>query len=203
MTAPPVDLVAYHVGIVVRELDGVMGLYQRMLGIEHWRMRGRQQSRMPWDARSTDGRLKVAFGRAGGHVRVLQPLEGRTPHMDFLEKHGDGVQHIGFWTPDVRAAVENAVKEGGQDHAGAIGPTGNAEVQLSPGAGHGGDRRMLPTDRMAYVDPGTGRSPARVHRPLGRRRPARVASRRLRHAPPAVATLVTTPSSCSRVNECA
>jgi len=157
MTAPPVDLVAYHVGIVVRDLDAVMGLYQPMLGIEHWRMREAATVKMPWDARSTDGRLKVAFGRGWGLTfELLQPLEGRTPHMDFLEKHGDGVQHIGFWTPDVRAAVENAVREGGQITLARLDPDGNAEVQLSPGAGMEAIVGMLPTDRLAYVDPGMG-----------------------------------------------
>jgi catechol 2,3-dioxygenase-like lactoylglutathione lyase family enzyme len=157
MTAPPGELVAYHVGIVVRDLEAVKGLYPRVLGIDHWHMREVATVKMPWDARSTDGRLKVAFGRATGLTfELLQPLEGRTPHMEFLEKHGDGVQHIGFWTPDVRAAVERAVKEGGQITLARFDPTGNAEVQLSPGASMEAIARMLPTDRMAYVDTGLG-----------------------------------------------
>ena len=157
MTAPPGELVAYHIGIVVRDLEAVQGLYQRVLGIDHWQMREVATARMPWDAHSTDGRLKVAFGRAAGLTfELLQPLEGRTPHMDFLEKHGDGVQHIGFWTPDVRAAVERAVKEGGRITLARLDPSGNAEVQLSPGAGTEAIVNMLPMDRLAYVDPGLG-----------------------------------------------
>ncbi len=157
MTAPPGELVAYHIGIVVGNLQAVADRYQRVLGVDRWRMREVATVRMPWDARSTDGRLNVAFGRAAGLTfELLQPLDGRTPHMDFLEKHGDGVQHIGFWTPDVRAVVDNAVKEGGRITLARLDPNGNAEVQLSPGASMEAIVGMLPTDMIAYVDPGMG-----------------------------------------------
>jgi hypothetical protein len=157
MTAPPGELVAYHIGIVVGDLQAVADRYQRMLGVDHWRMREVATVRMPWDARSTDGRLKVAFGRAAGLTfELLQPLDGRTPHMDFLEQHGDGVQHIGFWAPDVRAVVDNAVKEGGRITLARLDANGNAEVQLSPGASMEAIVGLLPTDRLAYVDPGMG-----------------------------------------------
>ncbi len=134
ITAPTGDLVAYHVGIVVCDLQAVADRYQRILGVDRWRMPELATVKVPWDARSTDARLRVAFGRGAGLTfELIQVLEGRTPHLDFLDKHGDGVQHIGFWTPDVRAVVERAVKEGGRVTLARFDPNGNAEVQLSPG----------------------------------------------------------------------
>ena len=38
MGAPP-DIVAFHVGIVVRDLHAVMDRYQRMFALEHWHLR--------------------------------------------------------------------------------------------------------------------------------------------------------------------
>jgi methylmalonyl-CoA/ethylmalonyl-CoA epimerase len=129
ITAPTGDLVAYHVGIVVCDLQAVADRYQRILGVDRWRMHELATVKVPWDARSTDARLRVAFGRGAGLTfELIQVLEGRTPHLDFLDKHGDGVQHIGFWTSDVRAVVERAVKEGGRVTLARFDPNGNAEV---------------------------------------------------------------------------
>lgn len=36
MTAPPGGLVAYHIGIVVHDLQAVADRYQRILGIDRW-----------------------------------------------------------------------------------------------------------------------------------------------------------------------
>jgi catechol 2,3-dioxygenase-like lactoylglutathione lyase family enzyme len=157
MTAPPADLLAYHVGFVVRDLEAVADRYSRTLGVQRWLTRELTMPRTPWDARSTDARLRIAFGRSAGLTfELIQVLEGRTPHLDFLEQHGEGVQHIGFWAPDVRAVVERAVKEGGRITLARFDPNGNAEVQLAPGASMDTIAGMLPSDQMAYVDPGLG-----------------------------------------------
>jgi catechol 2,3-dioxygenase-like lactoylglutathione lyase family enzyme len=157
MTAPPGDLVAYHVGIVVHDVEAVALAYQRMLGVDRWRTHELAVPKVPFDARSTNARLKIAFGRGAGLTfELIQVLEGRTPHLDFLEKHGDGVQHIGFWTPDVRAAVERAVEAGGRVTLARFEPNGTAEVQLSPGASMEAIVGAIPSNRIAYVDPGLG-----------------------------------------------
>ena len=41
MGAPP-EIVAFHVGIVVRDLQAVMDRYKRMFAIEHWHIRDPQ-----------------------------------------------------------------------------------------------------------------------------------------------------------------
>ena len=38
--------------------------------------------------------------------------EGKIAHKVFLDEHGEGLQHIGIWTPDVQAAVREAVTKG-------------------------------------------------------------------------------------------
>ena len=157
MTAPPADLVAYHLGFVVYDLEAVARTYQRVLGVDRWRTRELAMPRAPFDARSTDARLKIAFGRGAGLTfELIQVLEGRTPHLDFLERNGEGIQHIGFWTSDVRKAVERAVAEGGRITLARFDPNGNAEVQLSPGTSTEAILGALSPDRLAYVDPGLG-----------------------------------------------
>ena len=157
MTAPPGDLLAYHLGFVVRDLDAVADAYRRVLGVDHWRRHDMQVARVPWDPRSTDAKLSVAFGRTAGLTfELIQVREGRTPHLDFLEAHGEGVQHIGFWTADVRAAVEHAVGQGGRITLARYDGAGNAVVQLTPGSGTETILQSLGASRLAYVDPGPG-----------------------------------------------
>ena len=157
MTAPPSDLLAYHLGFVVRDLEAVAERYQRMLGIDHWRVHDLEVARLPWDPRSTDARLTVAFGRAAGQTfELIQVREGRTPHLDFLETHGEGVQHIGFWTADVRAAVEHMVSQGGRVTLARYGPDTTAVVQLTPGSSTEAIVGSIDPGRLAYVDPGVG-----------------------------------------------
>jgi catechol 2,3-dioxygenase-like lactoylglutathione lyase family enzyme len=158
VTAPPPDLLAYHLGFVVRDLDAVADRYSRMLGVDRWRTHELAVPRLAWDPRSTDARIRVAFGRAVGMTfELIQVQEGRTPHLDFLETHGEGIQHIGIWAPDVRAAVQHAVSQGGRvTLARYDDQTGTATVQLSPSSSSDAIIASLEHARLSYVDPGLG-----------------------------------------------
>jgi catechol 2,3-dioxygenase-like lactoylglutathione lyase family enzyme len=155
MTAPPSDLLAYHLGFVVRDLHAAADRYQHMLGVDRWRLRELAVPKVPWDARSTDAQLLIGFGRAAGlTIELIQVREGRTPHLDFLETHGEGVQHIGIYTYDVRAAVEHAVSLGGRVTLARYDPNNSVVVQLTPASGMDAIVKSIDPGRIAYIDPG-------------------------------------------------
>lgn len=155
MSAPPPDLAAYHVGIVVYDLDAARDRYRKMLGIELWRERELQRLRAPWHPRFTDARLRIAFGRGAGLTfELIQVLEGTNQHSEFLQAHGEGVQHIGFWTPDLRASVESALAQGAQLVTGLVDPDGTGSVELTPGSSTEEIIRALDPRGITYVDPG-------------------------------------------------
>ena len=69
MGVPP-DLVAFHVGIVVRDLHAVMDRYQRLFALEHWHLRDPQPG-IP---------LRIAYGgRAGTGLafELIEPVPAR------------------------------------------------------------------------------------------------------------------------------
>jgi catechol 2,3-dioxygenase-like lactoylglutathione lyase family enzyme len=171
MTAPPSDLLAYHVGFVVRDLDAVVEAYRRMLGVDRWRIHELPAPKQSWNPTTSDARLKIAFGRAAGLTfEVIQVLQGRTPHLDFLEAHGDGIQHIGFWAPDVREAVEHMVSQGGRVTLARYDESSNtAEVQLTPSSTSNDIVNSLDAARLAYVDPGAGGVQLELVGPAGAR----------------------------------
>ncbi len=155
MSAPPPDLLAFHLGIVVRDFDAVADVYQRMLGIDQWHVREVSRTPPPWNERYTNSRIKIGFGRGAGLTfELIQVLEGRTQHSEFLEAHGEGVQHIGFWSQDVRASVEAAVAQGARIVTAMLDENDNAVLQLTPGSSNEAIIRAIPPGRLAYVDPG-------------------------------------------------
>lgn len=129
MTLP--DLKAFHIAIVVRDLEAAIEGYRRILGADLWRVR----------ERSANG-TRFAYGRGAGQTWEMIEVQGpgSTQFHRFLEEHGEGVQHIGFWTPDVRAAVETALKGGARLVSASTDEQGNTSVQLLPGPAVGPER---------------------------------------------------------------
>jgi catechol 2,3-dioxygenase-like lactoylglutathione lyase family enzyme len=143
MSAPPLP-VAFHVGIVVRDIEAVIDRYKRMLGLDIWHVRDRGNGR------------KLAYGGRDGTgfaFELIQPGPNEDDQMtQFLAESGEGVQHIGFWTPDLLGSLKTAVAEGAQLVAGGYEAKDNTVVQMD-----------LPSDaptllrHMAYLEPGAGK----------------------------------------------
>jgi catechol 2,3-dioxygenase-like lactoylglutathione lyase family enzyme len=142
MGAPP-DIVAFHVGIVVRDLHAVMDRYQRMFALEHWHLREPQPG-LP---------MRIAYGGRTGTglaFELIEPVPGEPSQWSaFLEQHGEGVQHIGLWTPDLLGALQAAVAEGGTLVFGPFEQRGHTVVQVEMPPG------QLPR-QLAYIDVGLG-----------------------------------------------
>jgi catechol 2,3-dioxygenase-like lactoylglutathione lyase family enzyme len=102
------DLRVFHLGMVVRDLEATVEMYRRALGVENWQMKTGGTPESP---------VKLAYGGGDGHVayeifQVTKP--GSSMFHVFLEEHGEGVQHIGYWTTDLKASVQTALDAGGR-----------------------------------------------------------------------------------------
>ncbi|HWO73291.1 MAG TPA: VOC family protein [Dehalococcoidia bacterium] len=141
MSAPP-EIVAFHLGIVVRSIEAVTDRYGRMFGIDRW------QERPPMEG----VQARVVYGGREGlgiALELIEPYPGSGGQMsEFLGSRGEGVQHIGLWTPDLRASLQAAVDEGGRLVAGPYEVRGGTVVQVEvpPGA--------PPPRQLAFIDPG-------------------------------------------------
>jgi methylmalonyl-CoA/ethylmalonyl-CoA epimerase len=122
MTAPVVT--AFHIAIVVRDIDKAIEVYRRLLGAEHWRTREMSPT------------TRIAYGSGSGATWELIEVtgDGSSQFHHFRDQHGEGVQHIGFWTPDLRASIEGALAEGAQLVSASTDTGGNSVVQLLPRA---------------------------------------------------------------------
>jgi catechol 2,3-dioxygenase-like lactoylglutathione lyase family enzyme len=60
-----------------------------------------------------DYQIDLRQAEVGGlNLEVIQPLEGDTPVKEFLEKKGEGIQHIGFFVDDLDQETTKLAENG-------------------------------------------------------------------------------------------
>lgn len=85
---------------------------------------------------ATRADVRIAYGSAGGQTWELIEVfgSGGSPFHEFRERHSEGVQHIGFWTADIRVSVEDVLSKGGKLVSATADAQGQTAVQLLPAA---------------------------------------------------------------------
>ncbi len=105
-----------QIGIVVRDLDRAMEAYWRILGIGPWRVYSHGQPTVPvttYRGRPESFHHRVALADVGGvQLELIQHLDGNTLYKEFLDRFGEGVQHLGVFVEDARATVREAEAAG-------------------------------------------------------------------------------------------
>jgi methylmalonyl-CoA epimerase len=91
-----------HVGIAVRDLDAAVDWYETMFGatVVH---RERIES---------DGVEEALIKVADSYIQLLTPYADTSPLAKYMERHGEGIHHVGYRVDDC-GQVLDAVKEQG------------------------------------------------------------------------------------------
>ena len=88
-----------HIGAVVKNIDRVIEYYSRVFGIGPFEIYD-FHPRKAW-VRGQEVRpfeLKIATAGVGSaKMELIQVTRGEPPHREFLEIHGEGLQHLGFY----------------------------------------------------------------------------------------------------------
>jgi 4-hydroxyphenylpyruvate dioxygenase-like putative hemolysin len=110
--------------VVVNSVEKAVEAYKRFLGDGQWRIRDMAAG------------IRIAYGSAGGQTWELIEVNGPggSQFHRFRDEHGEGVQHIGFWTPDIRASVEDSLAGGARLVSATTDAQGNTAMQLLPRA---------------------------------------------------------------------
>ena len=94
----------HHIGIAVTRLADAYRLYRDVLGLPLVR-----------EATVPDQGVRAALLAAGeSEIELLEPLGGSSGLARFIERHGEGLHHLCFDTPDVAAEL-GAVKAKGAE----------------------------------------------------------------------------------------
>ncbi len=91
-----------HVGIACRDLDAAIAFYRDTYGfaLTHVEVNEEQGVR--------EAMLKVNEADDGhaSYVQLLEPTRPDSPVATFLDRHGEGLHHVAFGTPDVATAAD-------------------------------------------------------------------------------------------------
>ena len=101
-----------QIGIVVKDIPRAVDFYQRTFGIT-FQVIDRPKETCQLHGEESCFRMKTALGNiAGLQIELIQVLEGRTAHVEFMEAHGEGLHHFGIYVEDLESEIAACAKEG-------------------------------------------------------------------------------------------
>lgn len=100
-----------QIGVVVRDLDRTVKVLSEVFGLGPFRFITYPTDRadLTTTYRGNPGQFshRIAFTEIGPiELEIVQPLEGKSTLTEFLEEHGEGIQHIRFNVDDVQQVVD-------------------------------------------------------------------------------------------------
>ncbi len=118
-----------HVGIAVSNLDETLKFYTETLGLK-------------FDGVEvvSDQKVKVAFLPIGDtEIELLESTDPDGPIAKYIEKKGEGIQHIAFRVDNIQAALDNMRQKGVRliDEQPRYGAGGAQIAFLHPKSTHG------------------------------------------------------------------
>ncbi|GAB6887531.1 methylmalonyl-CoA epimerase [Desulfothermus okinawensis JCM 13304] len=91
-----------HIGIAVKSLDDAVKFYENALGLKCEKI-----EEVPTQ------KVKTAFFDIGGvHLELLEPTAEDSPIARFLQRNGEGVHHIAYFSDDIVAQLSKAKEAG-------------------------------------------------------------------------------------------
>ena len=91
-----------HIGVAVKSIEEVAKVYTELLGLE---MHGIEEVQ--------DQKVKVAFIPVGeSEFELLEATDPESSVAKFIEKRGEGIQHIALRVDDIEKALEELKQKG-------------------------------------------------------------------------------------------
>lgn len=105
-----------QVAIVCKDIEATTKRWAELLGVAPPRInttRPGREVKVVYRGQPSDGRAKLAFIRLGQVVlEFIEPVGENTSWREFLDKHGEGVQHLGFQVLELDRTLETLQKLG-------------------------------------------------------------------------------------------
>lgn len=91
-----------HLGIAVHSIAQARTFYENVLGLTCERIE-----------EVASQKVRTAFFSIGDtHIELLEPTDPQSPIAKFLDKHGEGIHHIGYASDKVEQELEKAKENG-------------------------------------------------------------------------------------------
>ena len=128
-----------QIGVIVRDMDKAIEYYQA-LGMGPFKpLKVTHTERRIYGKVVTDVKNVIRVTQMGQvQLELIQPLAGQSIQSEFLERHGEGINHLGFFVDDVDKEMARLVQRG-------------FRVIASTRFAGGGGGAYFDTDRVAGV----------------------------------------------------
>ncbi len=108
MTTPKMPIPVSQVALVVSDLEKSMRAYSETMGWGPWTIYEYHAPRLhDTIVRGAPGAftwIGAETNVGSTYVELLQPLEGPSPFREFMDQHGEGLHHIGYWAKTMEEA---------------------------------------------------------------------------------------------------
>ncbi|WP_025270176.1 methylmalonyl-CoA epimerase [Hippea sp. KM1] len=91
-----------HIGVAVKDLNKAISLYRDVLGFELLEI----------EEVESQGVRVAKFDINGVHIEFLEPTSQDSPIYKYIEKKGEGLHHIAYFTDDIDGELDR-LKENG------------------------------------------------------------------------------------------
>jgi methylmalonyl-CoA epimerase len=151
-----------QVAIVVKDLEATVENYWTMFGIGPWHFYTYAKplvKEMSYRGQPAEYKIRIALSQLGPlRIELIEPLDDRSIHAEFIKEHGYGVHHFGILVEDMQAALEQA------------GAAGLDMIQDGSGFGLHGDGHYAYLDTEAAL----GVTLEFIQRPKARVKPEKI-----------------------------
>lgn len=102
-----------QIGIVVKDMDATIEKLTS-LGIGPFEHRSVPEGAKEWyRGEPMNATFKIAAVNVGGmELEFIQPVDGESPHRDFLDEKGEGIQHLAFAVENLEEDIESIKEKG-------------------------------------------------------------------------------------------
>ena len=121
-----------QIGLVVRDMDRAINRFST-LGFGPFEPKFLPAGTKAWvTEKPSDGEVNVRSTMVDDlELELCQPISGESPHKEFLDAKGEGIQHIMFAVDDLEKEIDRLTKQGATVLLGAsFGDGGLAYLDL-------------------------------------------------------------------------
>lgn len=130
-----------QVAFLVEDLKQATQMWDALLGVNDWQIftyTPDNVEQLTYYGKPADFSMRLALTGRNPQIELIQPLHGRSIYSDWIETHGYGLHHLGFFVSSVKDTMQRLSATGlqiiqsGQNY-GVDGDGGFAYFETSEG----------------------------------------------------------------------
>ena len=116
MTRPIGSRKLDHIAIIVRDIEESSSVFAKMFGMEvpDWILTDPfEKTNCHYRGEPSDALCKLTFFDFENiRIEMIEPVGEPSTWMQFLQRNGEGIQHLSFWVDDLEAQTEALKRQG-------------------------------------------------------------------------------------------